>query len=132
MNAKYKVALAMVGSFALGAIAVQSLHAQGKPPAYFIAEVNVSDPDGFQKEFLPIARKHLAEAGAKYLASGGAAASAPITSLRGAPASRVVIIRFESIDKVKAWYELVGKADEQAGSKYATWVNSFALEGAMP
>ena len=31
MKAKYKVALAMVTSFALGAVAVQSLHAQAKP-----------------------------------------------------------------------------------------------------
>ena len=31
MKAEYKVALAMVTSFALGAVAVQSLHAQAKP-----------------------------------------------------------------------------------------------------
>jgi hypothetical protein len=31
MKAEYKVALAMVTSFALGAVAVQSLHAQTKP-----------------------------------------------------------------------------------------------------
>ena len=31
MKAKYKVALAMVTSFALGAVAVHSLHAQAKP-----------------------------------------------------------------------------------------------------
>jgi hypothetical protein len=53
MKAKYKVALAMVGSFALGAIAVQTLHAQAKPPGFIIAEVGVADPEGFSKEFLP-------------------------------------------------------------------------------
>jgi hypothetical protein len=31
---KYQVALAMVGSFALGAVAVESLHAQAKPFGY--------------------------------------------------------------------------------------------------
>jgi len=47
MKAKYTIALAMIGSFALGAAAVQGLHAQSKPPAYVIAEINVTDKDGY-------------------------------------------------------------------------------------
>jgi hypothetical protein len=42
--------LAMAGSFALGAAAVQSLHAQATPPGYAIIEVNVTDKEGYTKE----------------------------------------------------------------------------------
>jgi hypothetical protein len=40
------VGLAMVASAALGAAAVQTLHAQVKPPAYNIAEITIKDQDG--------------------------------------------------------------------------------------
>jgi hypothetical protein len=38
-------------------VAVQSLQAQGKPNGYVIAEVNVSNPDAYAKEFLPAVMK---------------------------------------------------------------------------
>jgi hypothetical protein len=52
MQAKYKVALALAGSFALGAGAVQALHAQAKPPGYVVFEINVRDKDGYNNNFL--------------------------------------------------------------------------------
>ncbi len=47
MKTKYMVALAIVGSFALGAAAVQGLHAQTKPIAYVVAQINVTDKDAY-------------------------------------------------------------------------------------
>ena len=44
MKSNYKFMLTAVGAFALGALAIQALHAQMKPPAYFVAEVNVKAP----------------------------------------------------------------------------------------
>jgi hypothetical protein len=41
----------MVTSAALGAAAVQTLHAQVKPPAYNIAEITIKDQDGYNKEY---------------------------------------------------------------------------------
>ena len=41
------VGLAMVASAALGAAAVQTLHAQVKPPAYNIAEIIIKDHNGY-------------------------------------------------------------------------------------
>ena len=38
MNSRYKIALSMLVSAALGAAAVQGLHAQAKPKAYLITE----------------------------------------------------------------------------------------------
>ena len=45
MKPHYIVTLAMLAGVALGAIAVQTLHAQTKPPVYYVAEVDVTDLD---------------------------------------------------------------------------------------
>ena len=48
MHYKLKMTAAIVGSFLLGAGAIQALHAQAKPPAFVVAEVNVKDRAGFE------------------------------------------------------------------------------------
>jgi hypothetical protein len=57
MLGKYKIALAMIGSFAFGAVAAQSLNAQARPPAYVVAEVDVKNREKFETQFLPPAVK---------------------------------------------------------------------------
>ena len=37
MKTKYTIALSMLAGMAAGAVAVQSLHAQAKPPVYMVA-----------------------------------------------------------------------------------------------
>jgi uncharacterized protein (DUF1330 family) len=128
MKAKSKIALAMVGSFALGAAAVQSLHAQATPPGYAIVEVNVTDKEGYTKEFLPLIAKEIQAAGGKYIVRGGN----PVALQGTPPASRVVVLQFDSADKVKAWWSSPGRMNAQSvGDKYAT-TRAFAVEGAMP
>ena len=46
----------MLVGVGIGAVAVQTLHAQGKAPVYFIAEVDVTNQDAYIKEFLPLAQ----------------------------------------------------------------------------
>ena len=43
MNTKSKITIALVAGVALGAAAVQGLHAQAKPKAYTVAEVEPLD-----------------------------------------------------------------------------------------
>ena len=100
MKATSKIALAMVASFALGAAAVQTLHAQAKPPGYAIVEVNVTDENGFTKEFLPLVAKDIQAAGGKYVVRGGN----PVTLQGAPPTSRVVVLQFDSAEKVQAWW----------------------------
>jgi hypothetical protein len=61
----------LVAGMALGAAAVQTLHAQAKPPAFQIVEVTVNDQDGFSKEFVPLISKVQQDVGGKFLARGG-------------------------------------------------------------
>ena len=51
MKSKYTVALAMAASFALGSLAVQGLHAQAKPPGYYVGEITVKDQVGIHEGF---------------------------------------------------------------------------------
>jgi uncharacterized protein (DUF1330 family) len=118
----------MVGSAVLGAAAVQTLHAQTKPPAYNIAEITIKDQEGYNKEYLPLITKALTDAGGKFLVRGGNT----ISYEGAAPAPRVVVIQFESWDKLRALYNSAPYKDAvTVGDKYATQ-RIFGAEGISP
>ena len=127
MKTLYIVASALLTGIGLGALAVQSLHAQAKPPAYAIAEVSVSNEDGYQrelKEYGPKVGKVLEEGGAKYLARGG-----KITTIEGAPASRLVVLAFENIDQAVATLSSAAYREaRKPGDQYAKF-RIIAVEG---
>ena len=128
MNRHITVGLAMVASAALGAAAVQALHAQTKPPAYNIAEIAIKDQDGYNKEYLPRITKALTDAGGKFLVRGGKTVSYEDAE----PAPRVVVVQFESLDKLQALYNSAAYKDAIAiGDKYATQ-RIFGAEGVSP
>jgi hypothetical protein len=71
MKSYIKIGLGVFAGFGLGIIAVQGLHAQAKPVAYVISEIDVTNADAYAKEYVPLANKALADSGQKRLASGG-------------------------------------------------------------
>ena len=73
MDTKYKMGLATLAGIALGAAAVQGLHAQAKPPVYFVAEIEVTNPEAYGKEFASRAQAIIKSHGGKFLAIGGTA-----------------------------------------------------------
>ena len=126
MNANYKLAIALVAGAALGAAASQALHAQAKPPAFTVSEIDVTNQEGFVKEFAPLAVKALGQAaGYKALARGGKSAS-----IEGAPPkSRIVINTFANLDAAVAAYNSDAyKKAREVGNKYATF-RIYATEG---
>jgi uncharacterized protein (DUF1330 family) len=128
VNRHVTVGLAMVAGAALGATAVQTLHAQTKPPAYNIAEIAIKDQDGYNKEYLPLITKALTDAGGKFLVRGGKT----ISYQGAAPAPRVVVIQFESLDKLQALYDSAPYKNAVAvGDEYATQ-RIFGAEGVSP
>ena len=70
MKTQYAVALALLAGFGLGAVAVQGLHAEAKPPAYYISEIVVRDIDPYLKEYLPKVKASVKAFGGKSLAGG--------------------------------------------------------------
>src|ERR1700746_4165090 len=128
INRHTPVGLAMIASAALGAAAVQTLHAEAKPPAYNVAEITIKDQDGYNKEYLPLITKALTDAGGKFIVRGG-----KTISFEGAsPAPRVVVIQFENLEKLQALYESAPYKQAVAiGDKYATQ-RIFGVEGGLP
>jgi hypothetical protein len=51
MKLRYSVLSSMLVSAAVGGIAVHALHAQAKPPVYAIALNQVTDAEGYAKEY---------------------------------------------------------------------------------
>jgi uncharacterized protein (DUF1330 family) len=125
MNAHFKQVLGMLIGFGIGAVAVEALHAQGKPPAYVVSEIEVTNAEGYTKEYVPLATRALAESGQKRLASGGKTAS-----FSGAPpASRIVLSMFESIEKAQAAYTSPAYLEaRKIGDQYGR-LRIFAVEG---
>ena len=126
MKSNRKIAAALIGSFVLGAGAVQLLHAQTTPPAYTVAMINVKDEEGYKKDFLPEAQKMIKEGGGKYIA-GGWNKTTPMVG--PPPPNRVVILQFESASALKKWWESgLEKLQKEVGHKYADF-QTFAVEG---
>jgi uncharacterized protein (DUF1330 family) len=129
MKTNYKVAIALVAGAAIGGAAVQGIHAQTKPIAFSVSEIDVTNPEAFAKEFVPLARKALSENGAGYkiVAAGGKTAS-----IEGAaPKGRIVINSFENLDAaIAAFNSPAYKEARKIGDKYATW-RIYATEAAQ-
>ena len=128
MKIQYTIAMTLIAGVAIGAVAMDRLHAQAKPPAYNIAEITIKDQDGYNKEYLPLITKALTDAGGKFLVRGGKT----ISYEGAAPAPRVIVIQFESLDKLQALYNSAPYKDAVAvGDKYATQ-RIFGAEGVSP
>ena len=124
MKTRYTVALSMLAAATLGAAAVQGLHAQAKPPVYTVSEIQITNLDAYLKEYAPIAQASIRAAGGKILAGG------PGTSLEGAaPATRVTIQMWNSLEQAKAWRNGADyKKAREIGDKYAKF-RAVAVEG---
>jgi len=127
---RYTVALSMIAGAALGGAAIQGLHAQAKAPVYYVAEIDVTNPDAYAKEYAPKAQALIKAAGGKILAVGGAAGGAKVTGFDGEPPKRAVIQVWDSMEKIQAWrnnpeYKNLRK---DIGEKYAKF-RSYTIEG---
>jgi uncharacterized protein (DUF1330 family) len=125
MKIHYTIALAMLGGFGLGTVAVQGLHAQAKAPVYQVTEVEILNPEAYSKDYAPKASAAIKAAGGKFLAVGG-----KTTALDGdPPKSRIVIQQWDSVEQIKAYRdsavfkELLPMRDKLA--KFRT----YAVEG---
>jgi uncharacterized protein (DUF1330 family) len=130
MKTYYTVALSVLAGAALGAVAIQGLRAQAKPPVYYIAEIDVTNPDAYAKEYAPQAQAIIRAAGGRFLAIGGAAATgAKVTAFDGEPPKRAVVQVWDSMEQIQAWRAKPEYIElRKVGEKYAKF-RSFAVEG---
>jgi uncharacterized protein (DUF1330 family) len=124
MKAIYKWSLAVLAGAALGAVAVQGIRAQTKPPVYVVAEIDVTDPATYQT-YVDRQGALVQSFGGRFLARGGkteAIAGPP-------PRGRVAIYTFESMEKMQAWRDSAPYKELIAIRDQSSNFRSFAVEG---
>jgi uncharacterized protein (DUF1330 family) len=129
MKSAFKTTAAIACGLLVGGGAVQLLHAQSKPPAFVVSEIDVKDQKGYDENFLKATRKDISGHGGKYLAGGY---NRTVSLIGDPPPNRVVILQFANMDEVKAWQDQ-GAMDMEntVGSKYAKF-RVYAVEGVTP
>lgn len=119
-------ALAALAGAGIGAIAVQGIHAQAKPAAaYYIVEIDVSNEEVFNKQWLAKADDTIKAAGGVYLVR-----SANIERIEGAAPKRLLITKWDNLDKLTAWR--ISDAYQKTLpllDKAVKSVRSYAVEG---
>ena len=125
MTIRYALPVAILAGVGIGAVAVETLHAQAKPPVYVISEIEVSNVEAYAKEFVPLARAALEKTGGKFIG-----ASQSPTSLEGAPQkSRITINVYDSLEKAQASRNTTDyKEARKIGDKYAKF-RAYVVEG---
>jgi uncharacterized protein (DUF1330 family) len=125
MKTRFTVALSMLAGIGLGAAAVQGLHAQARVPSYYIAEIEVTNLDGYIKEYEPRVRANITAFGGRILAAG-----TKVASLDGdPPQSRVMLLVWDNIENVQIWRDSAEfKQIRAVGQKYAKF-RTFTVEG---
>jgi uncharacterized protein (DUF1330 family) len=115
MRSNYKIAMVLLAGVALGALAVEGLHAQGaKLKAYVISENEILDASA-QAAYLPTARKLIEGAHGHALRTAGGRV---VQIEGGAPPKSAALTEWDSVDdavafyKSKAWTDLAPQRDK--------------------
>ncbi|HKS64288.1 MAG TPA: DUF1330 domain-containing protein [Xanthobacteraceae bacterium] len=127
MNLSAKLAGSVILGMTAGAAATQAINAQARPPAFAVVEIDVSNPDGFRKEYSPNAGKIMDAAGGKYLTRGPSRK----VSIDGEPVKpTTVIIQFDNLEKAQAVFgSSEYREHRKIGDKYAKF-RIWLAEGA--
>ena len=86
-------------------LSVAAVPAQAQPtggaraPAYYISEFELTDPEGI-RPYSAAVESTFTPFGGRYVVRGG-----KVVSLEGAPAKRVIMIAFPSLEQAQAWYD---------------------------
>ena len=107
MKTSFRIAMAMLAGVAIGAIAVQGLHAQGaKLKAYSVSESEVLDATALAA-YLTAARKASAAAHGRSLRTS----AGRVVQIEGAAPKSVGIVEWDSLDDAVAFYKSKAWAD---------------------
>jgi uncharacterized protein (DUF1330 family) len=124
MKTRYTVALSMLAGIAIGAVAIQSLHAQAKPKAYVISETEVLDAAALAT-YSPLIRAATDAAGGRRLSPPGG----KIVAFVGEPPKRVGIQEWDSLEKAQAFRNSAAYKDlDPQRDKAVKAIRSYAVE----
>jgi uncharacterized protein (DUF1330 family) len=125
MNVRLQLPLcALAAGVMLGGIGVSVLHAQTKPPAFFVADFELTDPEGikpYREQFLPT----LEPFGGRFIVRGGT-----VAKLEGdPPKGRFIVIAFDNMDKALAWYNSEAYSAIRPYRQKSGRTQAFVVEG---
>jgi uncharacterized protein (DUF1330 family) len=124
MKTRYTVALSMLAGIAIGAVAIQGLHAQAKPKAYVISETEVLDAAALAA-YSPLIRAATDAAGGRRLSPPGGT----IVAFAGEPPKRVGIQEWDSLEKAQAFRNSAAYKDlAPQRDKAVKAIRSYAVE----
>lgn len=127
MNRSFTLGLGMLLGAALGAAAVNGLHAQGKTPgAYAILDISEVVDAAAMKSIVAKASASVKAGGGEYLAR-----TDKIMALNGVPPKRVVILAFDSTDAAKAWYNSPAQQEINAMAEKALKQRWYVVDSTM-
>ena len=128
MNRYIVLSLTMLAGAALGAAAINRLHAQDKGAgAYAVIDISEINNTDIFKTLLPKTAAATAAFGGKNVV-----VTENIVALDGTTPKRFVIISFESIDKTKAWYNSPAQEEINGIRKRSTNSRAFIVDGTLP
>ena len=127
MEKQFRVALSVLTGMLIGGATVQVLHAQDAQPVFMIALNEVTNADGYKTDYLPKSQATIKANGGVYVAAGAG------TSIEGSlPAARVAVIKWDSMDVFKKWYDSPDfQAARKVGQQYAKF-NLVVVPAAKP
>jgi uncharacterized protein (DUF1330 family) len=125
MHAKFKVAIAVVAGAAFGAGAMQALHAQAKPKAYLITEIEVLDLAAADAYGALVRPTQTAAGGRVFRTAGG-----KVVLFEGAaPPKRVALTEWDSMEQAQAWFNSSARKDLMPQrDKAEKVIRSYAVE----
>jgi uncharacterized protein (DUF1330 family) len=126
MKTNYKLAFALIAGIAIGGGAIQGLHAHAKPPAHVaIPILKINDAAAFKTDVIDKANAAMGDlksTGGVYIIR-----NAKFTSQDGTPPERLVLIKFDSVEKAHAFWNSPAQKEVNAGRMKTT--NSLAFIG---
>jgi uncharacterized protein (DUF1330 family) len=99
MKTRYTVVLSMIAGAALGGAAIQGLHAQAKPKAYTVSEIETLDAAA-QAAYVPHILAAIKAAGGRSFNTAGGKTAAIV----GEAPKRVAINEWDSLEQAQAFY----------------------------
>ena len=116
-------ALLLTTGMTLGALTSGVLHAQNPPPAFTIAEIEVTDPETF-KEYANATGSGVPAAGGRFIVRSGKS-----SVINGEPPKSIVVIQWDSLEKARAYFESAEYKKLAPVRDKASKFRAFSIEG---
>jgi len=123
MTSRQGIALALVAGCGIGAAVASVVHAQTKPPAFTIAEIEVTDPQAFQA-FAKMNIEQINAAGGHFLVQRGR-----IVAQSGEAPKSVTLIGWDSLDQATAYFSSLPFKELQPLRDKSAKVRNYHVEG---